>query len=216
MCTTQHLTDISSQVVKAARGRNLFFSAEPEKHIAASDCIFVSVNTPTKTKGVGAGKAADLSFWEGAARMIASVSKSSKVVVEKSTVPVKTAEAIGKVRVRRDMRDVIRWNARTSSTGQYSSAQSCRDEPRAQSTLLQVFDCREFETCKISFALPYRPNHNSVLCLRVLLIAFLHRALDPTVTQRTRPAHYRHDHIDIAPLCFLVMIGLLSAVIHNF
>ena len=60
--------------------------------------IFVSVNTPTKTKGVGAHKAADLSFWEGAARMIASVSKSSKIVVEKSTVPVKTAEAIGKVR----------------------------------------------------------------------------------------------------------------------
>lgn len=59
--------------------------------------IFVSVNTPTKTKGVGAGKAADLSFWEGAARMIASVSKASKIVVEKSTVPVKTAEAIGKV-----------------------------------------------------------------------------------------------------------------------
>lgn len=85
-------------MVFEARGRNLFFSAEPEKYIAESDMIFVSVNTPTKTKGVGAGKAADLSFWEGAARMIASVSKSSKIVVEKSTVPVKTAEAIGKVR----------------------------------------------------------------------------------------------------------------------
>ena len=85
-------------MVKSARGKNLFFSAEPEKWIAESDCVFVSVNTPTKTKGVGAGKAADLSFWEGAARMIASVSKSSKIVVEKSTVPVKTAEAIGKVR----------------------------------------------------------------------------------------------------------------------
>lgn len=56
-----------------------------------------SVNTPTKTRGVGAGKAADLTYWEGAARMIASVSKSSKIVVEKSTVPVKTAEAIEKV-----------------------------------------------------------------------------------------------------------------------
>lgn len=55
------------------------------------------MNTPTKTKGVGAGKAADLTYWEGAARMIASVSKSSKIVVEKSTVPVKTAEAIEKV-----------------------------------------------------------------------------------------------------------------------
>lgn len=86
------------QVVFAARGKNLFFSAEPEKHIAECDMIFVSVNTPTKVKGVGAHKAADLSFWEGAARMIASVSKSSKIVVEKSTVPVKTAEAIGKVR----------------------------------------------------------------------------------------------------------------------
>ena len=56
-----------------------------------------SVNTPTKTSGIGAGRAADLTYWEGAARMIASVSKSSKIVVEKSTVPVKTAEAIAKV-----------------------------------------------------------------------------------------------------------------------
>ena len=56
-----------------------------------------SVNTPTKTRGVGAGKAADLTYWEGAARMIAAVSTSSKIVVEKSTVPVKTAEAIEKV-----------------------------------------------------------------------------------------------------------------------
>ena len=56
-----------------------------------------SVNTPTKTSGVGAGKAADLTYWEGAARMIASVSTRSKIVVEKSTVPVKTAEAIEKV-----------------------------------------------------------------------------------------------------------------------
>lgn len=59
--------------------------------------LLCSVNTPTKTRGVGAGKAADLTYWEGAARMIASVSKTSKIVVEKSTVPVKTAEAIEKV-----------------------------------------------------------------------------------------------------------------------
>lgn len=57
-----------------------------------------SVNTPTKIRGVGAGKAADLTYWEKAARMIANVSTSSKIVVEKSTVPVKTAEAIEKVR----------------------------------------------------------------------------------------------------------------------
>ena len=52
----------------------MFLSAEVEKHIAEADIIFVSVNTPTKTCGVGAGKAADLTYWEGAARMIAAVS----------------------------------------------------------------------------------------------------------------------------------------------
>lgn len=55
------------------------------------------MNTPTKTTGIGAGKAADLTYWEGAARLIASCATSSKIVVEKSTVPVKTAEAISKV-----------------------------------------------------------------------------------------------------------------------
>jgi len=84
-------------IVKGCRGRNLFFSTDCAKHLADADIIFVSVNTPTKTRGVGAGKAADLTYWEGAARMIASVSKTSKIVVEKSTVPVKTAEAIEKV-----------------------------------------------------------------------------------------------------------------------
>ncbi|GFP90396.1 UDP-glucose 6-dehydrogenase 1 [Phtheirospermum japonicum] len=62
-----------------------------------ADIVFVSVNTPTKTRGLGAGKAADLTYWESAARMIADVSKSDKIVVEKSTVPVKTAEAIEKI-----------------------------------------------------------------------------------------------------------------------
>ena len=87
-------------MVKAARGRNLFFTTEVEASVAEADMVFVSVNTPTKISGLGAGKAADLSYWEGAARMIASVSTSSKIVVEKSTVPVKTAEAISKVRTR--------------------------------------------------------------------------------------------------------------------
>uniref|UniRef100_A0A0D9XZ07 UDP-glucose 6-dehydrogenase n=1 Tax=Leersia perrieri TaxID=77586 RepID=A0A0D9XZ07_9ORYZ len=85
------------EVVKESRGRNLFFSTDVEKHVAEADIIFVSVNTPTKTRGLGAGKAADLTYWESAARMIADVSKSDKIVVEKSTVPVKTAEAIEKI-----------------------------------------------------------------------------------------------------------------------
>ena len=84
-------------VVKECRGRNLFFSTDVEKHVFEADIVFVSVNTPTKTQGLGAGKAADLTYWESAARMIADVSKSDKIVVEKSTVPVKTAEAIEKI-----------------------------------------------------------------------------------------------------------------------
>ncbi|XP_020221450.1 UDP-glucose 6-dehydrogenase 1 [Cajanus cajan] len=84
-------------VVKQCRGKNLFFSTEVEKHVAEADIVFVSVNTPTKTHGLGAGKAADLTYWESAARMIADVSKSDKIVVEKSTVPVKTAEAIERI-----------------------------------------------------------------------------------------------------------------------
>ncbi|KAK9828476.1 hypothetical protein WJX72_000184 [[Myrmecia] bisecta] len=92
------------EVVQSCRGKNLFFSTEVHKHVGEADVIFVSVNTPTKTRGVGAGKAADLTYWEGAARMIAAVSKTSKIVVEKSTVPVKTAEAIEKV-LRRNCAD---------------------------------------------------------------------------------------------------------------
>lgn len=85
------------EVVAECRGRNLFFSTEVEKHVAEADIIFVSVNTPTKTKGIGAHFAADLTYWESAARTIAAVSTSNKIVVEKSTVPVKTAQAIQKV-----------------------------------------------------------------------------------------------------------------------
>jgi UDPglucose 6-dehydrogenase len=84
-------------VVRQCRGRNLSFSTEVHRHVADADIVFVSVNTPTKTCGLGAGKAADLTYWESAARMIADVSLSDKIVVEKSTVPVKTAEAIEKI-----------------------------------------------------------------------------------------------------------------------
>lgn len=85
-------------VVRECLGRNLFFSTDIAAEIMLADIVFVSVNTPTKTYGVGAGKASDLRFWESAARMIAEASTTSKIIVEKSTVPVKTAEAVEKVR----------------------------------------------------------------------------------------------------------------------
>lgn len=83
-----------SEVVAEARGRNLFFSADVEKAIDEAEMIFISVNTPTKTYGSGKGMAADLKYIELCARQIARVSKSNKIVVEKSTLPVRTAEAI--------------------------------------------------------------------------------------------------------------------------
>lgn len=81
-------------VVGAARGRNLFFSTEVDKAIDEADMIFISVNTPTKTYGKGKGQAADLKFIELCARQIAAVAKDDKIVVEKSTLPVRTAEAL--------------------------------------------------------------------------------------------------------------------------
>ncbi|MFT4848843.1 MAG: UDPglucose 6-dehydrogenase [Sediminicola sp.] len=81
-------------VVQEARGRNLFFSTEVDEAIAEADMIFISVNTPTKTYGIGKGMAADLKYVELCARQIARVSKKDKIVVEKSTLPVKTALAI--------------------------------------------------------------------------------------------------------------------------
>jgi len=82
------------EVVKQARGRNLFFSTDVAGHIKQADIIFVAVNTPTKTYGVGAGRAADLRYIESVARTIAEHAESNKIIVEKSTIPVKTADAI--------------------------------------------------------------------------------------------------------------------------
>ncbi|MFD2966742.1 nucleotide sugar dehydrogenase [Sphingobacterium bambusae] len=82
------------EVVKEARGRNLFFSTDVDKAIQEADMIFISVNTPTKTYGKGKGQAADLKFIELCARQIAAVATSDKIVVEKSTLPVRTAEAL--------------------------------------------------------------------------------------------------------------------------
>lgn len=85
------------EIVKIARGRNLFFSVDVDEAIQESEIIFVSVNTPTKTFGAGAGMAADLQYWEKTARQIRSNSNSHKIIVEKSTLPVKTALAMERI-----------------------------------------------------------------------------------------------------------------------
>ncbi|KAI9264447.1 UDP-glucose/GDP-mannose dehydrogenase family, NAD binding domain-containing protein [Sporodiniella umbellata] len=82
------------EVVFDRRGKNLFFTTDVDGAIQEADLIFVSVNTPTKKTGMGAGMAADLAYIEGATRRIAQVAKSSKIVVEKSTVPCRTAQSM--------------------------------------------------------------------------------------------------------------------------
>ena len=84
-------------VVKKCRGINLFFTSDVDEAIRQSEMIFVSVNTPTKTHGVGAGRAANLKNWELAARNISKVSNGPKIVIEKSTLPVRTAHSMKRV-----------------------------------------------------------------------------------------------------------------------
>ncbi len=85
------------EVVREARGRNLFFTTDIPAGIREADIIFVSVNTPTKTVGIGAGRAADLQYWEKTAREILKHADRDKIVVEKSTLPVRTAEAMSRI-----------------------------------------------------------------------------------------------------------------------
>lgn len=85
------------EVVARTRGRNLFFSTDIGTGIRSADIIFVSVNTPTKQFGEGAGRAADLQYWEKTAREILAYAECSKIVVEKSTLPVRTAAAMSRI-----------------------------------------------------------------------------------------------------------------------
>ena len=82
------------EIIRKIRNKNLFFSTHVSKEIARADLIFVSVNTPTKNKGIGAGKASDLKWIEICAREISKHAKGHTIVVEKSTVPVRTAEVL--------------------------------------------------------------------------------------------------------------------------
>ena len=85
------------EVVERCRNKNLFFLTDIKKSISEADMIFISVNTPTKNKGLGAGYASDLKWVESSARQVAEFSKGHTIIVEKSTVPVKTAELIQEI-----------------------------------------------------------------------------------------------------------------------
>ena len=86
-----------SEIIKKCRNKNLFFSTRIEEQISSADMIFISVNTPTKKKGKGAGRASDLKWVDASARQIAKFAKGHTIIVEKSTLPIKTAETIKKI-----------------------------------------------------------------------------------------------------------------------
>ena len=86
-------------VIRRVRGKNLFFSTEIESVIADSEMIFISVNTPTKLKGFGAGYASDLKWVEASARQVAKYSRGHTIVIEKSTLPVKTAQVLSLIHI---------------------------------------------------------------------------------------------------------------------
>ena len=85
------------ELIKKNRNKNLFFTTSIKDSVAEADIIFISVNTPTKTKGVGAGYASDLKWVESSARTVAEYAKGHTIIVEKSTVPVRTAELIKRI-----------------------------------------------------------------------------------------------------------------------
>src|SRR4030043_1386276 len=85
------------EIIQKTRDKNLFFSIDMKKGIVEADIIFVSVNTPTKTFGYGAGMASDLQYWEKTAHQIIEHSEDHKIIVEKSTLPVKTAQAMERI-----------------------------------------------------------------------------------------------------------------------
>ena len=95
-----------AEIIKEVRGKNLFFSNDIAGNIEKSEMIFMAVNTPTKTEGEGAGMAADLKYVEACAKDIAKYSKSDKIVIEKSTLPVRTAEKMEKLEIRKNVKRI--------------------------------------------------------------------------------------------------------------
>ena len=85
------------EIIQRVRNKNLFFSSDIDINISKADIIFLSVNTPTKTKGIGSGQASDLTWIEACARQVADAAKGHTIVVEKSTIPVRTAETVKKI-----------------------------------------------------------------------------------------------------------------------
>ena len=106
-----------ADVIRRCRGKNLFFSTDVESNISIADMIFISVNTPTKLRGFGAGQASDLKWIESCSRQIANNAKDFTIIVEKSTLPVRTAETIKSILESNLLRE-NRFNS-TSKSFQY-------------------------------------------------------------------------------------------------
>tara|TARA_Y100001968_G_scaffold217254_1_gene199974 strand:- start:1329 stop:2732 length:1404 start_codon:yes stop_codon:yes gene_type:complete len=122
------------QIISRTRGRNLFFSSEMEESISNADMIFISVNTPTKTKGLGAGQASDLSWVEASARQVAQYAKGHTIVVEKSTLPVRTAQAI---------KEILKTTNRKTQENEFSKTFSVLSNPEFLSEGTAISDLED-------------------------------------------------------------------------
>ncbi|GAO16388.1 uncharacterized protein UV8b_00253 [Ustilaginoidea virens] len=82
------------QTLVASRPANLFFTTDVAKSIAEADVVLVAVNTPTKERGVGAGSATDMTAFEAVTAVVAEHAREGAIIVEKSTVPCRTAQLV--------------------------------------------------------------------------------------------------------------------------
>ena len=114
------------EVVKRNRNRNLFFSTNIQESISEAEMIFISVNTPTKLSGMGAGYASDLKWVESSARQVAKYAKGHTIIVEKSTVPVKTAELIKEILINSENNEL---DKKTGNKNSFQLVSHVKDRP---------------------------------------------------------------------------------------
>ena len=130
------------EIVRGSRDRNLFFSTDRDKSVREADVVFIAVSTPTKDYGVGAGRAADLKYVESCARHIAEVADSDTIVVEKSTVPVRTAAGAGSL----SGLSSRCWMERCASRRSMRAAAATRSISRSSSASSNCRVCRRRST----------------------------------------------------------------------
>ena len=137
------------EVVKRNRNRNLFFSTNIQESISEAEMIFISVNTPTKLSGMGAGYASDLKWVESSARQVAKYAKGHTIIVEKSTVPVKTAELIKEILINSENNELDKKTFSVLSSPEFlAEGTAVKDLENPDRVLIGGEDCKATDMLK--------------------------------------------------------------------